>query len=116
MKSCELVTHDRMTFIVRDGHYDRWLRVGMKDTVLNCAEDTPLNWYPVSHEMNKDRNELPELMRVIYCSDNRNNSPSCPPPILSVTTIAFRNEFFRCVGNCLRLKGRGISRHHDRQG
>jgi len=24
----------------------------MKDTVLNCAGDMPLDWYPVSHEVN----------------------------------------------------------------
>jgi len=27
--------------IVHDGHYDWWLREGMKDTVLNFADDTP---------------------------------------------------------------------------
>jgi putative SOS response-associated peptidase YedK len=55
--------HDRMPFIVRDGHYDWWLREGMKDTVLNFADDTPLDWYPVSREMNNVRNESPDLVR-----------------------------------------------------
>ena len=36
--------HDRMPFIVREGHYDWWLREGMNDTVLNFADDTPLDW------------------------------------------------------------------------
>ena len=42
-----------------------WLREGMKDTVLNCADDTPLDWYPVSREVNSGRNESPELVRPV---------------------------------------------------
>jgi putative SOS response-associated peptidase YedK len=34
----------------------------MKDTVLNCADDTPLDWYPVSREVNNVRNENPDLI------------------------------------------------------
>jgi putative SOS response-associated peptidase YedK len=52
-----------MPFIVRDGHYDWWLREGLKDTVLNFADDTPLDWYPVSREVNNVRNEHPDLIR-----------------------------------------------------
>jgi hypothetical protein len=33
----------------------------MKDTVLNFADDTPLDWYPVSRELNDVRNEHPDL-------------------------------------------------------
>ena len=55
--------HDRMPFIVREGHYDWWLREGMKDTVLNFADDTPLDWYPVSREVNNVRNEHPHFIR-----------------------------------------------------
>jgi putative SOS response-associated peptidase YedK len=55
--------HDRMPFIVRDGHYDWWLREGMKDTVLNYSDDTPLDWYPVSREVNNVRKESPDLIR-----------------------------------------------------
>jgi putative SOS response-associated peptidase YedK len=54
--------HDRMPFIVRDGHYDWWLNEGLKDTVLNFADDTPLDWYPVSREVNNVRNEHPDLI------------------------------------------------------
>ena len=57
--------HNRMPFIVRDGHYDWWLREGMKDTVLNFADDTPLDWYPVSREVNNVRNENPDLIRPV---------------------------------------------------
>ena len=57
--------HDRMPFIVRDGHYDWWLRGAMADAVLNCADDTPLDWYPVSREENSGRNESPELVRPV---------------------------------------------------
>jgi hypothetical protein len=32
-----------MPFIVRDAHYDWWLREGLKDTVVNFADDTPLD-------------------------------------------------------------------------
>ena len=35
----------------------------MKDTVLNLADDTPLDWYPVSREVNNVRNENPDLVR-----------------------------------------------------
>ena len=49
--------------IVRDGHYDWWLHQGLKDTVLNFAADTPLDWYPVSREVNNVRNEHPDLIR-----------------------------------------------------
>ena len=35
----------------------------MKDTVLNCAADAPLDWYPVSREVNNARNEHPDLVR-----------------------------------------------------
>ena len=55
--------HDRMPFIVRDGHYDWWLREGMKDTVLNLTDDTPLIWYAVSRNVNNVRNEHPDLIR-----------------------------------------------------
>jgi putative SOS response-associated peptidase YedK len=57
--------HDRMPFIVRDEQYDWWLREGMKDTVLNFADDTPLDWYPVSREVNNVRNENPDLIRLV---------------------------------------------------
>ena len=57
--------HNRMPFIVRDGHYDWWLREGMKDTALNFADDTPLDWYPVSREVNNVRNENPDLIRPV---------------------------------------------------
>jgi putative SOS response-associated peptidase YedK len=40
-----------------------WLREGMKDTMLNFAVDTPLDWYPVSREVNSIRNENPDLVR-----------------------------------------------------
>jgi putative SOS response-associated peptidase YedK len=35
----------------------------MKDTMLNFAVDTPLDWYPVSREVNSIRNENPDLIR-----------------------------------------------------
>lgn len=37
-----------------------WLREGMKDTALNCADDTPLDWYSFS----RGRNESPDLVRT----------------------------------------------------
>ena len=35
----------------------------MKETVLNLADDTLLDWYPVSREVNNVRNESPDLIR-----------------------------------------------------
>ena len=42
--------------------------IGFKETrlaslVLNFADDTPLDWYPVSREVNNVRNEHPDLIR-----------------------------------------------------
>ena len=57
--------HGRMPFIVRNEHYNWWLGEGLKDTVLNLADDTPLDWYPVSREVNNVRNEHPDLIRPV---------------------------------------------------
>jgi putative SOS response-associated peptidase YedK len=35
---------------------------GLKNTVLNCADDTALDWYTVSREVNNVRNECPNLI------------------------------------------------------
>jgi hypothetical protein len=35
----------------------------MKDTVLNFAADTPLDWYPVTREVNNVRNEHPDKVK-----------------------------------------------------
>ena len=35
----------------------------MNDTVLNCAANTPLDWYAVSREVNNGRNEHLDLIR-----------------------------------------------------
>ena len=55
--------HKRMPFIIGEGNYDRWLREGMKDTMLNFADNTPLDCYPVSREVNNVRNDNPDLIR-----------------------------------------------------
>lgn len=39
-----------------------WLREGMKDTVLNFACDPPLDWHPVSREVNNVRIGHPDLI------------------------------------------------------
>jgi hypothetical protein len=36
-----------------------WLREGMKETVLNFADDTPLDWYPVSRKVNNVGTSIP---------------------------------------------------------
>ena len=58
--------HNRMPFIVRDGQIDWWLGdENLKDTVLNCPDDSPLEWYPVSREVNNVRSEGPDLIRPV---------------------------------------------------
>jgi putative SOS response-associated peptidase YedK len=57
--------HSRMPFIVQPQHYDWWLAGDLAETVLNCPDDTPLEWYPVSREVNNVRNEHPSLVRPV---------------------------------------------------
>ena len=66
--------HDRMPFIVRDDQFDRWLndpqslgsakRSGDGSTLnFQLLSEAPLDWYPVSREVNNVRNESPDLVR-----------------------------------------------------
>jgi putative SOS response-associated peptidase YedK len=58
--------HDRMPFIVCDDQFDWWLSdENLKDTVLNFPDDSPLEWYSVSREVNNVRNEGPDLIRPV---------------------------------------------------
>jgi hypothetical protein len=45
--------------------------------VLNFTADTPLDWYPVSREMNNVRNEHPDLI----CRAEDNEGGSAPAPV-----------------------------------
>jgi len=58
--------HDRMPFIVRDDQLDRWLNNSdseLPSSILHLLDKNPLDFYPVSREVNNVRNEHPGLIR-----------------------------------------------------
>lgn len=58
--------HSRMPFIIAPGAYASWL---LDDnafaTVLERPDETPLDWYPVSRELNNVRIEKADLIRPV---------------------------------------------------
>jgi putative SOS response-associated peptidase YedK len=56
--------HDRMPFIVRDDQFDQWLYDPQPSTLNSqLLSEAPLDWYPVSREVDNVRNEHLDLIR-----------------------------------------------------
>jgi len=58
--------HDRMPFIVRDDQFDCWLNNSdpqLPSSIHHLLDKYPLDFYPVSREVNNVRNEHPDLIR-----------------------------------------------------
>jgi putative SOS response-associated peptidase YedK len=56
--------HNRMPFIVHDDQLVRWLNNSeLRTPNSELLSEAPLDWYPVSREVNNVRNESPDLIR-----------------------------------------------------
>lgn len=58
--------HNRMPFIIAPHGYDKWL---LDDnavaSMLERPDTTPLDWYPVSQDLNDVRNDYPDLIKPV---------------------------------------------------
>ncbi len=57
--------HPRMPLIVRESQHEQWLEGDLWEGVLNVPDDSPLEYYPVSREVNNARKEGPDLIQPV---------------------------------------------------